>query len=110
MSKHKHTPGPFKVLIGAEDDEDRCSIVSAGPVPYHIATIENGQPGDCVETELATAHLFAAAPDLLEALEDILNASERLPAGHPSATEEERRNMSIAADKARAAIAKATQP
>lgn len=34
----------------------------------HIATIENGQPGDSLDTEAATAHLFTAAPLLYEAL------------------------------------------
>ena len=60
-----------------EDDIERWSIVADnGTRPYHIATIENGQPGDCCATEGATAHLIAAAPHLLAALQSLLTASE----------------------------------
>lgn len=68
-----HTPGPWKALRGVDDDETRWVVVADGPREYLIATIENGQPGDCLETEGATASLFAAAPDLLAALKNILS-------------------------------------
>ena len=38
-----------------------------GDRSYFVATIENLAPGDTMEMEEATAHLIAAAPDLLEA-------------------------------------------
>lgn len=64
----KPTPGPWKPIRGVDEDETRWIVVSAsGGNEWHIATIENGQPGDSLETETATGHLIAAAPDLYEA-------------------------------------------
>jgi hypothetical protein len=62
-----HTPGPLKASKGWDDDSERWVVVADGPRQYHVATIENGQPGDTCETEGHTARLFAAAPDLLAA-------------------------------------------
>jgi len=91
----QHTPGPLKAEKGAEFDPGRWIIVADnGTKPWVIATIENGQPGDSLDTEEATAKLFAAAPELLEALIGVLKVADRL-------TDE--------FDAARAAIAKATQ-
>ncbi len=68
MSDTKHTPGPF--LPQFNEIENRWSIVADnGSRPYLIAVVENGQPGDSLDTEEATAHLLAAAPEMLEALE-----------------------------------------
>ncbi len=62
------TPGPWKPVCGLDDDNTRWSVVAAASNhEWHIATIENGQPGDSLETEAATASLIAAAPDLYEA-------------------------------------------
>lgn len=66
----KHSPGPFKASKGDEDDPNRWLVLADGPVPYLIATIENGQPGDTLVTEGHTAQLFAAAPKMLQALKD----------------------------------------
>lgn len=71
-----HTPGPWKAICGADDDETRWGVVFAGGQEWLIATIENGQPGDSLETEAATARLIAAAPELLMALRDIVNGVE----------------------------------
>lgn len=65
----KHSPGPFIASKGSEDDPERWIVLADnGTQPFVIATIENGQPGDTLDTEEATAHLFAAAPEMLEVL------------------------------------------
>ena len=56
---------PWRPFKGAEDEPDRWLVVS--DFGYHIATIENGAPGDSLDTEEANAHLFAASPEMLEA-------------------------------------------
>lgn len=67
-----HTPGPWKMIKGADDDETRCAVVQDnGDKEWLIATVENGAPGDCLATESANAHLIAAAPDLLAALKEL---------------------------------------
>lgn len=73
MSEVTHTPGPWKATKGHEDEPDRWVIVAAGEKHFHIATIENGQPGDTLETEGHTARLIAAAPEMLEALQRTLS-------------------------------------
>ena len=70
-----HTPAPWKAQCGIEDDETRWIVVAdGGAKPWLLATVENGQPGDCLETEKATAHLIAAAPDLLAVLTIVRDA------------------------------------
>lgn len=64
--KVKHTPGPFIADRGTEDEPDRWYVLQDRPgKKFLIATIENGAPGDTLETEGANARLFAAADDLL---------------------------------------------
>lgn len=68
----QHTPGPWTARNGIEDDDHlRWGVVQAGPTPYLIAVVENGAPGDTLQTERANAHLIAAAPALLAALEGL---------------------------------------
>lgn len=68
--KHTHTPGPWKPLKGADGDETRWVVVQNvdGGREYLIATIENGAPGDYLETEGMNARLIAASPIMLDAL------------------------------------------
>lgn len=66
-----HTPGPWKALKGYDGDKNRCAVVADADHEWLIAVVENGQPGDCVATEKATAHLIAAAPDYHAAVESI---------------------------------------
>ena len=80
INTEKHTPGPWKPVKGfgpldiAESDPERWCIVSAAnDREYLIATIENGQPGDCLKTEACTAHLIAAAPDYHAAVDALRN-------------------------------------
>lgn len=101
-TENKHTPGPFLARKGTEHDPERWIVVANnGARAYLIATIENGQPGDTLETEAATAKLFAAAPELLSSLQDTL-ALARIKWGNldPNANE--------VFSAAEAAISKAT--
>lgn len=68
-----HTPGPWRII------EDKGALNEAywiGPEPFHsICEVRNGAEDEEYggeETEIANARLIAAAPDLLEALLDIL--------------------------------------
>ena len=106
MSDTKHTPGPWSIgaLVSFDGDDNEISSVEISGfgwrqfakciVKYGNEESEEGQ---------ANAQLIAAAPDLLEALETLLNAS------HPII----HRGKAVCADRikakrlARAAIAKA---
>lgn len=74
-----HTPAPWIAKRGTEDEAERWCVYTDGPLNYHIATIENGAPGDTLETEGGNAHLIAAAPVLLLALQ---TAIETIRAWH----------------------------
>ncbi len=92
MSNATHTPGPWAVSTAGD------IWIKAGPL--HVATIPRAGDGDWSESN---ARLIAAAPELLEALELALQgldiaATKQLP---------EFIGFVLAADKARAAIAKA---
>ena len=72
-----HTPGPWVVgyatedgeqitLVGLPDRRERFQDYSLSYAELHVARVcESGAEGD------ANAHLIAAAPDLLAALEEI---------------------------------------
>lgn len=58
------------------EDENRWSVLASNTKgDFFIATIENGAPGDTMATEEANARLIAAAPDLLDACQQILSLS-----------------------------------
>jgi hypothetical protein len=91
----QHTPGPwFVVNIGA-DDEPMMSVKAAriaGQEPRHeVAICATGDSPQ--EMEDANARLIAAAPELLEALEMLMDEATT--------------DQNLAAIKALAAIAKA---
>lgn len=91
-----HTPGPWTILNaahpGIEAEEVATSVVVWGDDED-----EAGVHGDTPEEAFANALLIAAAPDLLEALEAFVEADDKQQAHSPET-----------ADRARAAIAKAT--
>ena len=62
-----HTPGPFDVYRDATPDYAPQFSIFAEGAPMRLATVT----GDNAE---ADAYLFAAAPDLLKAAEDVLEA------------------------------------
>ncbi len=92
MTKHKHTPGPWK-NHGRDTRGLPCSLVGGETL---IARVHSMHYGD-VEAETANANLISAAPDLLAALESLIVSWDDLKPGE-----------SIIVDAARAAIAKAT--
>lgn len=73
-----HTSAPWIAVQGNEGEPERWLVVAGGEKQYHIAVIENGQPGDCCATEGATARLIAAAPELLVALKAIVTHGESI--------------------------------
>ena len=92
----KHTPGPWGM---PDSGQGRISKVGAnGGWDGLIATADCGDYARSRSDGLANARLIAAAPDLLEALKDMLDGHEDACTGYGEG----------AADKARAAIAKAT--
>jgi len=72
---HTHTPGPWTIENCRNEDGSKfLSINGQGPWGSWLADIQagniNGKPADIGPLHLANARLIAAAPDLLEALED----------------------------------------
>jgi hypothetical protein len=95
--KTQHTPGPWK--FGSKTDGDLYKRNIAGVDGYHVAAVSSR---DDHEVD-ANARLIAAAPDLLEALQDLFDADmEHVLMGDGKDDQIE------AIAKARAAIAKAT--
>ena len=101
----QHTPGPWRVvqrgpivsIIDAQEDAPNGGDHPIGD----IFALYRGLPRT-KETVLANARLIAAAPDLLEALEDILFQSEQ-PIWHAVGGSVDEATM----EDLRAAIAKA---
>jgi hypothetical protein len=90
----KHTPGPWALR------EDSCVIVDS-VVGYPIAGTRTKRPED---ENRANAHLISAAPDLLEALQEITDDySDRFDLDSPSTNP----GIKTSIARARAAIAKA---
>lgn len=92
MSNAKHTPGPWGVLIG-----DAGPIVFAGNKGNMVATCLRQITS--AERE-ANARLIAAAPELLTALEVLVDLQNQAAIPHSK--------IAAAFGEARAAIAKAT--
>ena len=87
-----HTKGPWLHLIHEKDGEQR-HVVETGP-PAWVAHYPDGMTDEEIA---ANCDLISAAPELLEALEQVIEVAEgKHPLPH------------MAIDAARAAIAKAT--
>jgi hypothetical protein len=97
-TESKHTPGPWMAGKQVIEDELNVPYVSIRQGQKHIAQVTYGMPPEM----FANARLIAAAPELLEALDEI----EGLPVNDDG----ERIIPPGFLDKARYAIAKATQP
>ncbi len=78
-----NTPGKWKAEkadINAEFDdvdETRWSVLAYDEDGngFFVATIENGAPGDTLETEASNARLMAAAKEMLEFIHQVASAS-----------------------------------
>lgn len=76
-----HTKGPWSIPHFADENSScACSYIFSDAQRGFgaIATIEFGGENENYETAKANANLIAAAPDLLEALEDLLCHAEYL--------------------------------
>lgn len=96
MKEFKHTPGPWRTTPNGVVTSDSCQIAHVG---------ETSRPADMVgsfERWDADARLIAAAPELLEALDNLLSWAEDIHT--PGKTT---RINYHGMDMARAAIAKA---
>lgn len=74
----KHTPGPWRIEFVKD--------VSSGSVGSHIIRLGNEweylafhKSGSTPDVEKANAHLIAAAPEMLEALENLLQFVDSIP-------------------------------
>lgn len=107
----EHTPGPWTIESPLSD---QMSIVEAGKLSHEwrfIAQVDNGDLEDGFPQEVAEANakLIAAAPDLLEALQNLAYYATRIappPYGHRCMWCEDCRRKAVSA--ARAALAKAS--
>lgn len=63
----KHTPGPWKIVPRTRPFQMTISVESVNPRGYIARCIDAGTLGT------PNAHLIAAAPDLLDALRDMLS-------------------------------------
>ena len=76
-----HTPGPWESNeTGAAGDELACAVwTKAGYTPICTTDFRVGKYKPCTPREQhANARLIAAAPELLEALETIVNLPEEI--------------------------------
>ena len=93
MTKTLHTPAPWRIRENARHSQDQCDLTICGDI-FQLADINGPQYAH----QIANANLMAAAPDMLEALDELY-------AKTIIGTDDERH---AALDKAWAAIAKAT--
>jgi hypothetical protein len=99
----KHTPGPWKAVRGNYGERKDVDTIQAG----NLKVIEPGGIGGRSLAECdANVALIAAAPELLAALQAIVQDCREVLAGREPMSME--LIHSIANGKARAAIAKAT--
>ncbi len=115
-----HTPGPWMVFVSRGDTGGTsfCPLTHTHTAAsfdaddywcyeHDVPKDEDGYPQwdencDISESKLADAHLISAAPDMLAALQNILNGIET-----GVITSDHDETLANAADNARAAIAKA---
>lgn len=64
----KHTPGPWWVVADDPRDRNFAALVATSTATYSIDCTRSGADR---HEDMANAHLIAAAPDLLAALEDL---------------------------------------
>lgn len=67
----QHSPGPWEASKGTEDEPERWQVIRVESPQFIIATIENGAPGDTLETEAATARLIALSPEMIEFIREV---------------------------------------
>ena len=102
-SPRQHTPGPWSLSPSFDRVERRVQHGDNPPLVWGIASgINSAHPDYLPRAEqIANARLIAAAPELLDALSDLLDRIERSPTLLPHISADTR-------NAARAAIARAT--
>ena len=102
MSNAKHTPGPWFIDHSMKRfaEPGHIAISAANHAVLAQVVVRMDDEDEDSGWLLANAHLIAAAPELLEALQRLSDQCERLRLSGQKETDAER--------KARAAIAKAT--
>lgn len=99
MGKINHTPGPWRLKRGQRHSPEECDITIAGDV-FLLADISGPNYEHCE----ANARLIAAAPELLEALKEMVRWHiKRGPFDEPLGASEQTPEI----NSALAAIAKA---
>lgn len=102
----KHTPGPWHAFVG--DDHDTLAVFgpdNTGEKPVVEWVGLDGRARDCgYKTCVANTHLIAAAPDLLEALEAMVDAFDYI-AGDCTDPEQSKSEIEILG-RAKTAISK----
>jgi hypothetical protein len=73
---NKHTPGPWNIFLPASEGDHLCIETEAESVCDVVLTKSDAR-------QLANAHLIAAAPELLAALEFLFVESERQSVPRP---------------------------
>jgi len=119
MSDSKHTPGPWEASAVTHFDSG-LTYVSVRPVTpdpetmrpllmankeYHICRMTHTAAQHAIAMHIANASLIAAAPDLLAAVERLMDQPTMNPI---DMTTDQRKELWAAHAEARAAIAKAT--
>ncbi len=101
----KHTPGPW--MLGDSDLRVSQFSIHGKTTNRHstIARMVSMEHGMAIEEIYANAHLMAAAPDLLEALDELLRETVDMDLKYGIELSE---GEELARAKALAAIAKAT--
>ena len=86
MSEAKHTPGPWTFRRGPDDEGFEFTLGDTSErtlveQTFHYAEVLYPEDGDQYETAEANARLMVAAPDLLTALEEMVEECEVWPDG-----------------------------
>ena len=106
-TKAQHTPGPWSYAVGAFNDDDigaTCGGSILSDSGYYVAAVHNDVAGGDIVAR-ANATLIAAAPELLEALSNLVRYSDDDEYGH--AVDMSLEGIEALMNAARAAIAKA---
>ncbi len=113
MSEGKHTPGPWRwqihdhsaASLGGDQCVEENHVLTVSPCKSCQKRAERWEWGRCLTPNEANAALIAAAPDMLEALEGLLEKYPVVPASQLLGDEIKEQSQRLSA--ARAAIAKA---
>lgn len=87
MAKVDCTPGKWKAALadinaidGDDHEQNRWSVLTDnGEIDYFIATIENGAPGDTLQTEEANARAIAAVPEMIGLIKKVARGATYAP-------------------------------